>query len=127
MSDNGLSDIIKTSLDGIKDFTALNGIMGNAINTPSGVTVIPISKISIGFLNGGVDFGQKKQISGSQSFGLGGGTGMQMTPLAFLVVGKNAEVNMISVNEGTGGSIGQALSIIEQAPEIISKIKSTLS
>ncbi len=125
MSENKLSDIIKTSLDGIRDFTEMNTVIGNAINTPSGATVIPVSRVNIGFVNGGVDFGQRK-LSASQSFGCGGGTGMSITPMAFLVVGKNAEVSLVNLTED-GGGVSQTLSLIEHAPEIIEKIKNTLS
>jgi uncharacterized spore protein YtfJ len=55
MTDNRVSEIIKSSLDGIKSFTDMENVIGAAINTPSGVTVIPVSKITLGFAGGGVD------------------------------------------------------------------------
>ncbi len=125
MSENKLSDVIKTSLDGIRDFTEMNTVVGNAINTPSGATVIPVSKVNIGFVNGGVDFGQKK-MTAPQNYGCGGGTGMSITPVAFLVVGKNAEVSLVNLSDDDN-SLGKTLSLIEHAPEIIEKIKNTLS
>ena len=60
MQDNRLSEIIKTSLDGIKSFTDINTVVGKEITTPAGVTVIPVSKVTVGFANGGVDFITKK-------------------------------------------------------------------
>lgn len=125
MSENKISEIIKTSLDGIRDFTELNTVIGSPINTQSGATVIPVSKVNIGFINGGVDFGQKK-IGSTQNFGLGGGTGMSITPSAFLIVGKNAEVTLVNLSEEDGG-VSKTLSLIEHAPEIIEKIKGTLT
>ena len=126
MSENKMSDIIRSSLDGIKDFTNVDMGIGNAIHTPSGVTVIPISKISVGMATGGIDYGTKKFI-GTQNFGGGGTTGVSVTPLAFLTVNSNAEVKLISLNSGDDGNISKITSLIEHSPEIIEKIKNALS
>lgn len=126
MSETKMSDIIKTSIDGIKNFTDAESAIGTPIHTPSGVTVIPISKVSIGFATGGIDFSTKKIIN-NQNFGGGGGTGVSITPMAFLTVGKNAEVNLIPINNFNDGGIDHALSVIEHSPEIIKKIKEALS
>lgn len=120
-----MSDIIKSSLDGIKSFTDMESAVGAPIQTPSGVTVIPVSKVSIGFATGGLDYGTKKFAS-PQNFGGGGGTGVSITPIAFLTVGKNAEVNLIPISNSSNG-IDRALSIIERSPEIIEKIKDALT
>ena len=120
-----MSDIIKSSLDGIKGFTDMEAAVGTPIQTPSGVTVIPVSKVSIGFATGGLDYGPKK-IASPQSFGGGGGTGVSITPIAFLTVGKNAEVNLIPISN-TQSSIDRALSVIERSPEILEKIKDALT
>ena len=124
MSDNRLSDIIKSSLEGIKSFTDIDTVVGKAINTPSGVTVIPVSKVSLGFAGGGVDFGQKK-LATSQSFGSGSGSGVSITPLAFLTVGKNGEIDLIRINAEVNTSVERITSLIEHSPEIIQKIKDT--
>ena len=125
MSETKLSDIIKTSLDGIRSFTDMDTVVGGAINTPSGVTVIPVSKISMGIATGGVDYGTKKQ-SDPQNFGGGGGTGLSITPVAFLTVGKDAEINLIHVNN-TATEVDRIASLIERSPEIIERIKGALS
>ncbi len=124
MSENKMSDIIKASLDGIKGFTDMDTVIGNAINTPGGVTVIPVSKVSMGIATGGVDYGTRRV--SSQNFGGGGGTGLSITPVAFLTVGRNAEVNLIHVNNAST-DVDRIASLIEHSPEIIEKIKSVLS
>ncbi len=125
MSENKMSDIIKASMDGIRAFADMDTVIGNAINTQSGVTVIPVSKVSMGIATGGVDYGTKR-IPGSQNFGGGGGTGLSITPVAFLTVGRDAEVNLIHVNNGAT-DVDRIASLVEHAPEIIEKIKSALS
>ena len=125
MSENKMSDIIKASMDGIKSFTDMETVIGNAITTPSGVTVIPVSKVAMGIATGGIDYGGSRPES-EQNFGGGGGTGLSITPVAFLTVGRDAEINLIHINS-SGGDVDKIVSLIERAPEIIEKIKGVLS
>ena len=125
MSENKMSDIIKASIEGIKSFTDMETVIGNAITTPSGVTVIPVSKVAMGIATGGIDYGKGKH-EVDQSFGGGGGTGLSITPVAFLTVGRDAEVSLIHINDGSG-DVDKIVNLIERAPEIIEKIKGALS
>lgn len=120
-----MSEIIKSSFDGIKEFTDMHNVIGEPINTPAGVTVIPISKITVGFAGGGLDYGQKK-LTQNQNFGGGSGTGMSITPLGFLTVGKNADVNLIPIGESSN-NVDRIVSLIERSPDIIDRIKNRLS
>lgn len=123
MSENKMSDIIRASMDGIKSFTDMETVIGNAITTPSGVTVIPVSKVAMGIATGGIDYGREES---DQNFGGGGGTGLAITPIAFLTVGSDAQVNLIHINGG-GADVERIANLIERAPELIEKIKSALS
>lgn len=125
MSENKMGDIIRASLDGIKSFTDMDTVIGGAINTPSGVTVIPVSKVSMGIATGGIDYANERK-NGSQNFGGGGGTGLSITPIAFLTVGRDAEINLIHINP-SGGEVDRIASLIEHSPEIIERIKTALS
>ena len=121
MSETKMSDIIRASLDGIRDMTNMEASIGEAITTPSGVTVIPVSKVTMGIATGGIDYASKK-LTTPQNFGGGGGTGMTITPVAFLTISPMAEVNLITLNS-TENDIDKISKIIEHSPEIISKIK----
>lgn len=123
MSD--MSEIIKESLDGIKGFADSNAIIGNAISTPGGATIIPISKITVGFLGAGVDYGQKKTSQG-QNFGCGSGTGISISPIAFLTITNESSINLISINTSKGNN-DRIFSLIERSPEIFDKIRNSLS
>jgi sporulation protein YtfJ len=125
MSETKMSDIIRTSLEGVKEFTEKDTFIGDVIVTPSGVSIIPVSRVSIGFATGGVDYANKR-ISPTQNFGGGGGTGLSITPIAFLTVGKDAEINLIHINGGSS-DVDRISSLIERSPEIIEKIKNALS
>ena len=123
MSD--MNEIIKESLEGIKNFADVEKVIGKVINTPSGVTIIPISKLTVGFIGGGADYGQKRH-SQMQNFGCGSGTGVSISPIAFLTVTPDSEVNIIPVNDEKA-STDRLLTLIERSPEIIERIKSIMS
>ena len=125
MSENKMNDIIKASLDGIKGFTDLETSIGKAITTPNGVTVIPVSKVTMGIATGGVDLGDRKQ-NQTQNFGGGGGSGLSITPVAFLTIGRDAEINLIQINQASS-EIEKITNLIEKSPQIIEKIKEVLS
>lgn len=121
-----MSEIIKTTLEGIDSFTDVNSVVGSVIKTPDGMTVIPISKITVGFLGGGADYGQKK-LSQSQSFGGGSGAGISISPVAFLTVSPDSTVNLIPLNNENKGGVDRITNILERSPEIIERIKQSLS
>ena len=120
-----LSDIIRASLDGIRELTESDTFVGGAIETNSGVTVIPVSKISLGFATGGLDFGQKK-INASQSFGGGGGSGVSITPMAFLTIKASGEVSLVKLYESEHAqtTAQKVVDLIAHAPHLIDEIKS---
>ena len=121
-----MSEIIKTTLEGIDSFTDVNSVVGSVIKTPDGMTVIPISKITVGFLGGGADYGQKK-LSQSQSFGGGSGAGISISPVAFLTVSPDSTVNLIPLNNENKGGVDRITNILERSPEIIERRKQSLS
>lgn len=125
MSENVLNDAILSSLSGIKELASVDCVVGNAIHTPAGVTIIPVSKISAGFAGGGVDFTLKKAPTG-QNYGTGSGTGISITPIAFLTVDSEARVNLININPNADNAMERIASLIENAPELLQKAKKAL-
>ena len=122
MTENKINDILRASVDSVRSFSEIDTVTGSAITTPSGVTVIPVSRMSVGFASGGVDYGREHR---SDGFGGGGGTALSITPVAFLTIGPNAEVNLISLSDN-GGGLDRIVSLVERAPELIEKIKGAL-
>ena len=123
MSD--ISEIIKSSLESIKTFANTNVIIGDPISTSAGITLIPISKLTVGFIGGGVDYGQKK-IAHTQNFGGGSGTGLSITPIAILTVDRDANTGVIPLNEKKQLS-DKFFSFIERSPELIDRFKSIMT
>ena len=58
-----MNEIIRSTLDSIKGFANVESVIGDIINTPSGLTLIPISKITVGFVGGGADYGNTAFVS----------------------------------------------------------------
>ena len=118
-----MSEIIRASLDGAKELTETDTVMGKPILTPGGVTVIPISKLTLALVTGGADYSSKR--SGGQNFGGGGGTAVNITPIAFLTVDGSSKINLIELGSGQKGD--RLSSIIEKVPDIIEKFKDSLT
>ena len=125
-----LGDMTKSSLDSIKAMLDANTIIGDPIQTPVGTTIIPISKITVGYASGGIDYAKKDapQNSHNNNFGGGGGTGITVTPVAFLVVGADGKVDILNVNTptqpGSADAVSSVVGFLERSPELIERIKS---
>ena len=127
-NENKFEEILRTSFDSIKNMLDSNTVIGNPIDTVSGTTIIPISKISLGFATGGIDTSAKKdevtQAKKGPKFGGGGGSGMTVVPVGFLVVDKNGKTEFVSVNSKPANDpVEQISDLIDRSPEIIEKIK----
>ena len=121
-NENKLQDIIQTSLESLRTLVDSNTVIGNAIQTPSGTTIIPVSKISMGYASGGIDYNGKTTAS-KQNFGGGGGTGLSITPVGFLTVKADGSVEMVNISPSPAGTVEQVADVIERSPEIFAKLK----
>lgn len=121
-SENKLQDIIQTSLESLRTLVDANTVIGTPIPTDAGTTIIPISKISMGFASGGLDY-NGKTASPKQNFGGGGGTGLSITPVGFLTVKADGSVEMVNITPAPSGTVEQVADVIERSPEIFAKLK----
>ena len=128
MAETKVTGIIAGALEDIRTVVDANTIIGTPIETNSGTTIIPVSKVSMGVASGGVDY-ESKKTSGNNNFGGGGGSGVSVVPVAFLVVHADGSVEMMNVSNPTSkpADLGYNVSsLVERAPEIIEKIKAML-
>jgi len=114
MSENNIKGIMDVTMEKLRTMVDANIITGEPI-TVGDITLIPVSKVAFGLATGGSDFPSK---TGAELFGGGGGAGVTVSPIAFIVIsGEN--VKMLPVyNELT--TVEKAVSM---APEIIDKAK----
>ena len=129
-NENKIPEIIRSSLENIRSMVDANTVVGEPIVTAPGTTIIPISKISVGIASGGVDYAPKQENvhARPQNFGGGGGTGMSVVPVGFLVVDNRGDVEFINVGmKGKPDPVDQIADFVERTPDIIAKIKDIFS
>ena len=56
MSDHPIQGLMETAMENIKAMVDVNTIVGDAVETPDGTVILPISKVGFGFAAGGSDF-----------------------------------------------------------------------
>lgn len=84
--DHPIGSLMQTTLENIKDMVDVNTVVGEPIAAGDGSTVIPISKVSFGFVAGGGEYDTVKTAD-SLPFAGGSGAGVSVQPVGFLVVG----------------------------------------
>ena len=100
MSEHPIENLMITAMNSIQDMVDVNTIIGETIETPNGISIIPISKVCFGFAAGGSEFSvetlkeynkkdKDEEIEYKLPFGGGAGAGVSIHPVAFLVVQGN--------------------------------------
>ena len=112
---NSVPNMMEGMLHKIREMIDANTVMGNPVTTPDGTTIIPISKVSIGFGGGGSDFATNKA---SNPFGGGAGGGVKVTPVAFIVV-SNGNVRMLPVAQAANTTADR---LVEMIPDTLDKV-----
>ena len=126
-SENKLQEVVQATLAQIRNMIDADTVIGTPVETASGTTIIPISKVAVGFATGGLDFNDKTGGAQNkpQNFGAGGGTGISVQPIGLLCVSKDGDVELINIGvKNPSDPVEQISDIIDRAPEIIAKIKS---
>lgn len=125
MAENKIPEIIRSSMENIRSMVDANTIVGDPLSVTGGTIIIPISKVSVGIASGGVDYNPKKDSQPRpQNFGGGGGTGLSVVPVGFLVCNKYGDVDFLNVaSKGKPDPVDQIADIVERTPEIIARIK----
>ena len=118
MSEHPIEGLMGITMQKIKEMVDVNTIIGDPVITPDGTTIIPVSKVSFGFASGGSDLPTKDP---KQTFGGGGGAGITLQPLAFLVV-KDGDVKLLQIATASN----TADKVVNSVPDIIDKISDAI-
>lgn len=114
----GIGKMMQETMEHIHTMADVNMVVGQPIATGD-VTLVPVSRVSVGFGCGGVDFGtkaeSKKDATGS---GGGGGAGLNIDPMAFLVI-RGDNVRLLPILPPANGAVDRA---VELLPEVMDKI-----
>lgn len=114
--DNKLSEVMNSTMGSIKDLVAVNNIVGEPINTPDGLTLVPVSKLSFAFGGGGGDYPAN---TNRAAFGAGSAAGVKIEPIGFLVI-KEGSVRMLNVTPPAKTSFDRA---IDMVPEVLDRVE----
>ena len=110
-----LPNMLDNTIAKIREMVDVNSVIGTPITTPDGVTIIPVSKVSVGFGGGGSDYTKN-----NEAFGGGAGGGVKVTPICFLIV-KDGAVRMMPVAAPANSTADR---IVEQVPDLLDKLAS---
>ena len=111
--------ILKTTIEKVRDLVDVSTIIGEPINLPDGLTIIPVSKVTYGFASGGSDFPSKNNV---ELFGGAGGAGITINPVAFLVV-KDGDVTIKHI-VSNDNAIERAVSLVPEMFDKVTKLTS---
>ena len=123
-----IENILQTTMSEIKQMVDVDTIVGQAVTTPNGNTIIPISKVAFGFVSGGGEYAPGSNTTNTDTLELshypfagGGSAGISITPVAFLVT----EGNTIKVLAASSKNAFDKL--IDSAPQIMTEIKKMMN
>lgn len=115
MAEHPIQGLMSATMDKVRQMADANTIIGKPIKTDDGTTIIPVSRISLGFGSGGADGAGKNPANGDL---LGGGAaGVSIRPVAFLVI-KDGLVRTIQLSDPSN-SLDRALNML---PELVDKL-----
>ena len=120
MAEHPIQGLMNVTMDKIRQMADSNTIIGKPIKTDDGTTILPVSRISFGFASAGTDF-DGKNAANKDLFGGGSGAGVNIQPVAFLVV-KDGCVRTIQLSD-TSNTIDRALTML---PELVDKVSALL-
>ena len=113
MSQN-LPNMLQDTISKIREMMSVNDVVGEPI-VVGDVTIIPISKVSVGFGGGGAD---NAKAANKDAFGGGMGGGVKVNPVCFLVI-KDGNVRMMPVPIPANSTADR---ILEMVPDTLDKI-----
>ncbi len=116
MNEHPIEGMMNTTMENIKQMVDVNTIIGDPITSPDGTVIIPVSKVSYGFVSGGSEFPTKNPEK-PDLFGGGSGAGITINPVAFITI-KDGESKLLQINPYSN----TADRVVDLVPDAIDKI-----
>lgn len=123
MENHPIESLMKSTMENIQQMVDVNTIVGDAVESKDGSLIIPISRVSFGFVSGGSEFNKSQANADNSKYPFGGasGAGVTIKPVAFLVM-KNESIKVLSVDHQNTYD-----RIVESIPQIIEMYKNKTS
>ncbi len=118
--DHPIGNLMQTTLENIKDMVDVNTVIGEPIPTAAGATIIPVSKVTFGFVAGGGDLEKNRLPEEEMPFAGGSGAGVSVQPVGFLVV-QGDGVKVLPAQQTTAWERA-----VNCAPQLIDDVKRLL-
>ncbi len=112
MDGSRINEFMDITVEKIRQLADTNTIIGAPIQTPDGITVIPVSRVSIGFANGGATGSKGVAFTG------GNGGGVKVEPIGFFVI-KDGNCRMISIAPPPLTTMDR---IVELVPDVLDRV-----
>lgn len=119
MKEQSAAGILETTIEKVKNLVNVSTIIGEPMHVDGSITIIPVSKVTYGFASGGSDFPSK---TNKEIFGGGGGAGVTITPVAFLVIA-DGEVTIKHITAFDNA----AERVVNLVPEMFDKVTSVVN
>ena len=117
--DSNIGNLMNVTMTKIREMVDVDTVVGSPFNTPDGITIIPVSKVSYAFGGGGGDYPVKEK----GGFGGGSGAGIKIDPIGFLVI-KDGSVRMLNITPPAANTVDR---VIEKAPELIDMVEDLIN
>lgn len=132
MSEHPIEGLMITAMNSIQDMIDVNTIIGEPIETSNNVVIIPISKVCFGFAAGGSEFkgetideytrrDKEEEIQYRLPFGGGSGAGVNINPMAFLVIQSNS-VKLLPINHSSAMD-----KLLDYMPDLVEKANNLMN
>lgn len=117
-----ISELMQTAMSSIKDMVDVNTVVGHPVQTASGGTIIPISRVTFGYMTAGGDLcGKPAKDAPDFPFAGGSGAGVSVQPVGFLVLSGDT-VRMLPATCAT-----VADRVVDLIPTVMEDVKSFLA
>ncbi len=124
MDKQPIESIMTTTMENIRDMVDVNTVIGDPVSTPDGSTVIPISRVSFGFIAGGGEYSAgdaPQSMSADLPFAGGTGAGVTVHPMGFLYL-KEDQVRLLPAQH-----YAPIDHIIEMVPQVLGDVRRMIS
>ncbi len=122
MKEQSANGILATTIEKVRELVDVNTIIGEPVKVDSEITIIPVSKVTYGFASGGSDFPSK---TNAELFGGGGGAGITIAPIAFLIINKGEVTikHILSNDNAAERAVSMMPEMFDKVSDMVGKFK----
>ena len=116
---------MNTAMESLENMIDVNTIIGDIVTTEDGTVIIPVSKVAFGFAAGGSQFNtnkiNKESMDNKLPFGGGSTAGVNILPMAFLIV-KDGNTKLLTLDNSNPLD-----KLVDLMPDVLNKINELIN